>query len=166
MGQKIGIQMIDMYVKMIREEFEPLMAALNVREMAIREQVEEQVKRKFGIYDLMMKREHLKLQLTEMTNKLSDWERRQTIDGKYTTKIEYAVESEMEKMRNGLGKQIGEAKKAAIKSVRLMGTSEDVVGIFKDISKQIADMGDQLKALPAPEKTVPRISRRKGTKAK
>ncbi len=166
MGQKIGIQMIDMYVKMIREEFEPLMAALNVREMAIREQVEEQVKRKFGIYDLMMKREHLKLQLSEIDGKLSDWERSQNIDGKYTTKIEYAVEAEMEKMRNGLGKQIGEAKKEAIKSIRLMGTSEDVAGIFKGISQQITDLGSQLRALPAPETAVLRISRRKGTKAK
>lgn len=46
MGKQLGIQMIEMYVGMIRDEFQPLMAELNVREMAIREQVEEKVKKK------------------------------------------------------------------------------------------------------------------------
>ena len=165
MGKQLGIQMIDMYVGMIRDEFEPLMAELNVREMAIREQVEEQVKRKFGIYDLMMEREHMKLQLAEIDSKLSSWENRTHIEGKFTTKIDYAVEAEMEKRRNGLGKLIEKAKSDAIKSIRLMGTTNEVVGIFKDISKQVADMGVQLRTLPAPEMVVPAITSRKKKKA-
>lgn len=165
MGKQLGIQMIEMYVGMICDEFHPLMAELSVREMAIKEQVETQVKRKFGIYDLMMEREHLKLQLAEIDSKLSLWEGRTYIAGKYTTKIEYAVEAEMVKLRNGLGKQIQEAQSAAIKGIRLMGTTNEVVGIFKDISKQVADMGEQLRALPAPETVVPAITTRRKKKA-
>ena len=165
MGKQLGIQMIDMYVGMLRDEFQPLMAELNVREMAIKEQVEEQVKKDFGIYDLMMEREHLKLQLAEIESRLSSWEGRTYIAGKYTTKIEYAVEAEMEKLRNGLGKQIQAAQSEAIKSIRLMGTSNEVVNIFKEIGKQVADMGVQLRALPAPETLIPAITTGRKKKA-
>lgn len=165
MGKQLGIQMIEMYVGMIRDEFQPLMAELNVREMAIKEQIEVRVKRKFGIYDLMMEREHLKLQLAEIDSKLSSWEKNQYIEGKFTTKIDYAVGVEMGKLRNGLGKQIQEVKSEAIKSIRLMGTSNEVVNIFKDISKRVADMSVQLRALPAPETLVPAVSLRQKKKA-
>ncbi len=165
MGKQLGIQMIEMYVGMIRDEFQPLMAELNVREMAIKEQIEARVKKDFGIYDMMMEREALKLQLAEIDNRLSSWEKRTYMYGKYTTKIDYAVEAEMEKLRNGLGKQIQEVKSEAIKSVRLIGTSDEVVNIFKDISKQVADMSGQLQALPAPETLVPAIKSRRKKKA-
>ena len=165
MGKQLGIQMIEMYVGMIRAEFGPLMAELNVREMAIKEQVEEQVKRKFGIYDLMMEREHLKLQLAEIDGRLSSWENGSYIGEKYTTKIEYAVEAEMGKLRNGLGKKIKEVKSESIKSIRLMGTSDEVAGIFTDIGRQIADMGVQLRALPAPETLIPAITSKEKKKA-
>lgn len=113
----------------------------------------------------MMEREHLKLQLAEIDSRLSSWEKRTYIGGKFTTKIEYAAEADMEKLRNGLGKQIQEAQSAAIKGIRLMGTTNEVVGIFKDISKQIADMSVQLRALPAPETVVPAITTRRKKKA-
>lgn len=165
MSKQMGIKMIEMYVEMVNKEFHPLMAELDVREMALKEKIETQVKKKFGIYDMMVEREHLKLQLAEIDNKLSSWERRSYISGKYATKVEYAVEAEMEKLRNGLGKQIQDTKKGAIKSIRLMGTSAEVVAIFKDIGKQMADMSTQLRALPAPESMVPRITSRRKKKA-
>ena len=66
MSVKMGITMIEMYCKMVEEQFAPITQTLKVHNMALQDMCEKEAKKELGIYDKMIYASQLELELKEL----------------------------------------------------------------------------------------------------
>jgi len=145
---QLGIKMIEMYCKMIEDEFGPLEKRVEERvTQAIKDEVEKQVKIDLGIYEMYMQKEALQLQINEIEKKLKKYENREYEGGWRSSLIEREVSKRLNKLNEPLTK-IQEARDSIIKKVKLTGVSTDVKEIFDGIAAEISNLKQTYGALP------------------
>ena len=150
---KMGIQMIEMYCKMIQDEFAPIRAELQSRESELRSKIEIEVKKDLGIYDLYQKKAEFQAKLDEINRQLIGWERKEHTPIGYLSPIEHRVAVVLEKVRNGLFKSVNEKMNQLIWNVKLSGIDKDTKDVFDELPKIILDFKQELAKLPAPKVT-------------
>jgi len=147
---KLGITMIEMYVKMVRDEFAPLVSEIEMHESNLRDEVEIKVKKKLGVLKLYEEKAALTYRLGEINAKLDKYERHAHVDGYgRMTIIDRMVKDHMRMHSNGVSNTINTARDGAIKEIRLSGISGDIKKVFDSIPDIIAKL---TKALPVPKK--------------
>jgi len=150
MGKTLGIGMIEMYTKMVREEFAPIISNLNARREVEKHNTEVEVRKELGIYNMTVKRMKLKAELDELDRQLKSYEQSKYY-GK-PAKIDKLVNAKMEERKNGLLKETEVIQRDLIHRIKLAGVAGDVKTVFDDLPKMIEPLQKKLKALPATKK--------------
>jgi hypothetical protein len=152
-NKAIGIGMIEMYSKMIKDEFQPVISQLTARRTVEKANMEIAVRKEMGIYQMTIKKFKLQAQLEELKRQLKGYEEKQNlkIDGKfiYQSKIDHLVDAKMAEKKNGLLLEAETVKNDLIKRIKLAGVHGDVKAVFDDLSKLFEPIKKELKALPA-----------------
>lgn len=153
MAQKqMGINMIEMYVNMVKEEFEPLMAQLNARETVMRSNMEVEVRKELGIYNMTIKKHKLQAELDELNRQLKEFEDKKHYDKYgYSSRISQVVDAKMAERKNGIRVEIESLRDHMIKRIKLAGLTGDIKQAFDDLPKLIEPLKKKLKELPAPK---------------
>jgi len=147
---KMGPTMIDMYCKMIEEQFAPLLAELRVRDQDLKKQVEIAVKKDLGIYGLFEKKAQLELELSEVKRQLKYWEDREHGPLGYKTPVEEKVDVIMNRSKNGINQEVNKAMNDLVYKVKLSGLDDDIKSVFDDLPKVVEQMAKKIEKLPAP----------------
>lgn len=142
--------MIDMYCKMIEEQFAPLLAELRVRDQDLKKQVEIAVKKDLGIYNLFEEKAKLELQLSEIKRQLKYWEDREHGPFGYKTPVEERVDVVMNKSKNGINQEVTKAMNDLIYKVKLSGLDDDIKSVFDDLPEVVKNLSKKIDKLPAP----------------
>lgn len=150
---KMGIQMIDMYTNMIRDQFAPLIQTFDSRDVLLREQVTVEVKKELGIYELTLKRAKLELAAEEIDKQLKSYEKKEYKQGYgHKTQIEILVDDRMRELRNGTRKEVEKARDDMIFKVKVSGVSGDTKEVFDSLPGIIEELTEKVAKLPAPKK--------------
>jgi len=151
MGKLLGVTQLQMYEKMITEEFQPIINALEARGNDIRQDVVQRVKKQFGIYKLEAKISAAKIQLNELEdekqNLMGHPSYNANVDFHSTSIIGKEITRIMENLNSPL-KETRRIQSNVIKNLRLSGIGEDVQKVFTDLETTIEDLTYKLKALP------------------
>lgn len=147
---KMGITMIEMYCGMIKEQFAPIIAELNVRDQELRNQVEVAVKKELGIYQLYEKQASLELQLSEVKRQLAYWEEKERGPLGYMTPVQEKVKVVMDKSRNGISQEVKNTMNDIIYKVKLSGLDDDMKNVFDSLPGIIDALQKKVSKLPAP----------------
>lgn len=155
MGKTLGIGMIEMYTKMVKDEFAPIISQLNARREVEKHNTEVEVRKDIGIYDMTVKRFKLKAQLDELERQLKSYEQSQYY-GK-PSKLDALVKAKMDERKNGLLKETETIQNDLIKRIKLAGVAGDIKEVFETLPELIAPLEKKLKALP-PMKKIKRLA--------
>lgn len=139
MGKGLSMGMIQMYIGLIEDEYEPLINMLQAKTEAVKPDIEKQVKVDMGIYDLLMEKTAVETRLSEIKKKLSD-----LVGSYYDTTS--CVQSEINKRLLDMNmplKQAMASKEAALKKIKLMGAGDDVKQIFETLASEVALMAKE-----------------------
>jgi hypothetical protein len=152
MGKTLGIGMIEMYTKMVRDDFAPIISQLNARRTIERANMEITVRKELGIYNLTVKKFKLQAELGEIERQLKSYEEKTNvkINGRfeYESKIGHVVNAKMAEAKNGLLKETEISRNQMIKRIKLAGVHGDIKKVFDDMSSFIEPLQKQLKKLP------------------
>jgi hypothetical protein len=147
--KQLGIGMIEMYSKMIAEEFAPIISQLNARRSVETANMEIQVRKELGIYNRTIKKFKLEAELAELNRQLKVYEENSSYErGGWCSKIDEIVNAKMEATKNGLLKETEVIRDDLIKRIKLAGVHGDIKTVFDDLSALIAPLQKKLKALP------------------
>jgi hypothetical protein len=159
---KMTISMIDMYCKMVNEQFEPIITVLQSHYNKIEEQCRLAAKKELGIYDKLMREAKLKLELKELAAELDEYTKSKHVNNKWiSSKIDQLTNQKMDKAKNGFYKKVEAAQQAMIYKIKLSGLEGDTKEVFNDLPGVIADLTKELKQLPPPNKILKQISNKK-----
>ena len=147
MGTQIGIQMIEMYVKMVNEQFAPLINEVEGNEDQLKEVVKDQLFQELGINKLEAEKAALQLKLDRLNDKIDKYTGTSWQNGKYVKLIDHLVNIEVEKL-NGVGTQIRDAKTAMVNQVKMIGAVADVQKAFAELPGIISGLAKKVKAIP------------------
>lgn len=148
MSKTLGIGMIEMYTKMIKTEFQPLISSLQARRTVEKANTEIEVRKELGIYDLTVKKFKLEAQLDEIKRQLQTYEDTNYKRGKYVSKIDEVVNAKMAERKNGLLAKTEKIRNDLIKRVKLAGVNADVKEIFEDLPALLEPLQKEIKTLP------------------
>jgi len=150
---KMGIQMIEMYSSLIREEFRPLIDQIKHLENEEKKVIEDEVRKELGIYDLWVKEAKLKVQLKIIEEKMSEWTKKSYgTNHEFTSPFDDAVNAKILRGKNGLAKEIRSAEHNMIKRIKLSGVTGDTAKAFANLPKVIKRLTIKLdKTLPEPK---------------
>ena len=145
MSKQIGVQMIDMYCNMIKDQFQPIIDILNHREKLLQKNLEIEARKELGIYDLYVKKAKLKLELDEIKRQLDGWESRDRHpDGTYGTPVEHLVQVKLTSLRSPIRKEVDEILQKLIYKIKLSGLNADAKEVFTDLPNIIKELSDKL----------------------
>ena len=147
---KLGIQAIEMYCSMVREQFAPLLSELRSREHGIKENLEIHVKKDLGIYNLYVKKAKLKVELEETERQLKGWETKTHTPMGYVDPIEERVNVLLRKSRNGIAGEVRKEMNDMIFAIKLSGLDADTKSVFDKLPGVIGKLTNKVNKLPAP----------------
>ena len=153
MAVKMGITMIEMYCKMIREQFKPITEALDARNIDLKEICEKQAKKDLGIYDKMILLAQLELEIRELKEDLASFTQSNNSNS-YKSKIKRLTDLKMETAKNGFHKKVDQAMNDMIFKIKISGLEGDTKEIFKHLPGTIESLTKDLKKLPSPTKNL------------
>lgn len=152
---KLGITMINMYVDLVNQEFQPLVDQVQHLENLMRTKVEDDVKKELGIYDLWVKKAQLEMELQQVQDYMNEWTKNKHRDGEWTSKLDQAVNAKIASTKNGIAGEVRDAKAKAIKQIKLSGVSGDTEIVFSELPKTLKTLTSKLeKAIPKPRKKI------------
>lgn len=143
----MSLSMIKMYEGMVKQEFSPLKCFLEERTVQVRQQVEQEVKKELGIYDLYVEETALKVRSKEIEGTLEVYENKGWRNGKYCSRIEEMVENRLTE-KDGVLKGLLDAEKTAVKALRLCGAQKEVLKVFEALPLVLEELKKTVKALP------------------
>jgi hypothetical protein len=129
---------------MIKENFSPILSELIAHEDMVRQEIETEVKKDFGVYDLYIEKAKLKLQLEEISNRLSAFESKYAQDGDYTSKITHEVNRRMKKLRSPFRQEVEAIQNDLIYKIKLSGINIDIRGVFANMPEIIRELQGKL----------------------
>ena len=154
MAKALGIKQIEMYENMIEEDFAPLITILRSRTMGIRGSVEKQVKKDFGVYDLLAEKAALTERIVEIekqTKKLTETRgHHNTTSGKweYISEIDKEVNRKLEELNEPLS-TARKSKDEVVRGIRLSSIPTDIKTLFTRSEKILKQLNKEAKKLPA-----------------
>jgi predicted nucleic acid-binding Zn-ribbon protein len=155
----LGVQALEMYEKMIKKEFQPIIDILEARGNSIRQKAVQQAKTKFGVYELEAKIKTMDIRLQELKDELGNlvghyqYLSDNSIVGKEISKIMDQLNHPLAEVRNKRDK--------SIKQLRLSGLPNEIQEVFKELDNTILKLTDDVKKLPPITKVVKQIGRKK-----
>ena len=150
---KLGINMIEMYCKMIKESFEPILETLKTRDFELEEQCRTQAKKELGIYDKMVNLSKLKLQIGQLKEELLSFTEKNYTNS-HKNKIDRLTDEKMKIVRNGFHDKVHATMKDMIYKVKLSGLDSDTKSVFNEMPDIIKSLTSELKQLPDPSKRI------------
>ena len=148
---KMGINMIEMYCKMIQESFEPIFETLKTRDFELEEQCKIQAKKELGIYDKMVKLSRLELELVQLKEELFGFTEKNYQNG-HKNKIERLVDEKMKVVRNGFHDKVYATMQDMVYKIKLSGLDSETKSVFDQMPDVIKSLTSELKQLPDPSK--------------
>lgn len=150
MAKPLGPQMIEMYVDMIKQDFDPLITRLKNRTHGLKPKITKQVKIDLGIYELYQEKAALNVRLDEIKSRLAEFEVTQPEwrdgDGSWRSRIDKEVAERMDAVNEPLTEAIT-TRGRLIREIKLSGIGEDIKttfdalpGILKDLAEKFADL--------------------------
>ena len=149
----LGVNQLQMYERMIKDEFKPIIDVLEARGNNVRGEVVQQVKAKFGLYELDIKIKAAEVQLTELKGE------RTNLTGnlsRYSAEADFTNDSivgkEVTRTMDSLNQPLADAKNkrnAAIKELRLSGLPEQIQNVFIRLDDLVEKLEADIKKLPA-----------------
>ena len=159
MTAKMGINMIEMYCKMVKEQFLPITNTLNSQDMLLREQCATQAKKDLGIYEKMTRLAKLKLEKQTIELELKAFTESFYAGGnRHQSKVDQLTDEYLKQSRNGFHVKVREAMDSMIFKIRLSGLDGDTKKIFEELPAVVKQFQKELKKLPAPAKRLKKIS--------
>ena len=152
MTAKMGINMIEMYCKMVKEQFEPINQTLAVHNMALHDMCEKEAKKELGIYHKMTRMAQLSLELKELESELDSFTKQIRHNNSWKTKIELLTEEKMKVLQNGFETKVEKTMNDMIFKIRISGLDGETKKVFEDLSGVIASLNKEIKKLPPPTK--------------
>jgi len=147
MGKTIGVQMIQMYEKMVQDDFGPLMSKLEARTEGIKDQVEIQVKKDMGVYGLYEEQAALNLRLKEIGEKISGVEKKRYVNGVYVSKIGEEVGRRLAILNAPLN-EVRSAAGSMVRQIRLSGVGQDIKNVFEAMPDLLEEFTEKFGSLP------------------
>lgn len=149
MGKMLGIKSVEMYVGMIKDDFDPLINSLVARGAGIEEEVEKQVKIDFGVYKFYQEKAALELRLREINTKLGEFETKTySEDKRYESKIDREKRKRVDEL-NGPLLESTKVRDDLIRQVKLSGVGDDLKNVFEGLSIVVAELNEKFGDLPA-----------------
>jgi len=147
MGKGLSLGMIEMYVDLVKKEYEPLISMLKAKSEAMRSKIEIQVKKDFGIYNMLAELEAIDIRREEIKDKLKEFNDNYWSSNGNLCKVDQEVNRRVREMFTPLA-EAEIAQEAALKKIKLMGAGDDVKKIFDNLTEEIRLLTDSFKALP------------------
>ena len=155
---KMGINMIEMYCKMIKENFEPIFETLKARDFKLEEQCRIQAKKELGIYDKMVKLSQLKLQVKELKDELEMYTKTD-YHNNHKSKVQRLTDEKMKIVRNGFHDKVHATVRDMVYKIKLSGLDSETKSVFDQMPDVIKSLTSQLKQLPDPSKKMKRLTK-------
>lgn len=165
---QITKRMIDMYIDMVKDEFKPVIESLTDRTTTIRNEIEDQVKKELGYYELEAQLAALCLKITEVSEKLHQLKGtlrfgigKDTVVPFWDNDQPSLIRTETEKRLKQINQPLVDATNtmnAAIRKVKLMSCGKDFANIMQDITIQVALLASNVKQLPPIEEDLKQIA--------
>lgn len=150
--KSLGINLINMYEKMVNEDFDPLISSLIARCAGVKERVVTQVKKDLGIYKLYEEQAVLEVRLNEIKRSLKEYEdqyHRSSDSGyRYISRIDVAVEKKLTEINAPL-REVAAVKESLLRQIRLAGVGQEIKSTFDGLPSLIADLTEKFGSLPA-----------------
>jgi len=159
MSRQLGITQINMYVDMVTAEFAPVIAILEGRTEGVKPYIGEQVKKEFGIYELLAERAALEERIRQIEN-LTESYTKKNYDiqvGGYRCKLDAEVEKRIELLNRPLA-ETKATRDAIIKQIKLASAVPEVKSMFEEIGNEVTRLAEKAKSLPPIEKEMKQIS--------
>ncbi len=156
MGQSLGINMIDMYVKLVEEEFAPLFTMAEIQIAAIRPHVERKVKVDLGIDEIDMEIATYKAAIAELEDRKNHymktvWKKNQQVS-KFHSEVEMRLENINEPYRD-----LKATAKQMVKKIKLSGSTPEIATAMAHVDEVCEKLAARFEALPSPEVTIKRL---------
>ena len=151
MSKPLSIGMIQMYVDMAEKEYNPLIAALQAKSEVLRDKIKTEVKKDFGIYNLIAEYQAINVRKQEIMKKLRSFHNgyiNESNEIPCLSKVSEEVNRRIEALFPMLQK-VQEEKDTIIKKIRLMGAGDDVKSVFEDIAANVAMLATSINNMPA-----------------
>ena len=155
---KMGINAINMYCDMVKQQFGPILSELRSRNSELRSQIEIEVKKELGIYDLYVKQAKFKAQLAEIERQLKGWETKSHTPSGYMDPIEEKVNVILNKSKNGLMKDVEKEMNEMIFAIKLSGIDSNTKAVFDKLPGIIKKFAEKVVKLPPPAKMTKMIT--------
>jgi Mg2+ and Co2+ transporter CorA len=163
---QITKSMIDMYIGMVKDEFKPVIDALKSRTDKIKNEIEDQVKKELGYYELEAQKAALELKLTEVRKKL--WEMKGGLGHHnyddhyyYNNNSPMLIETETERRLKQVNQPLVQAESTmndAIKKVKLMSCGKEFANVMASIADQVDILANNIAQLPPIEEDIKQIT--------
>jgi Mg2+ and Co2+ transporter CorA len=163
---QITKSMIDMYIGMVKDEFKPVIDALKSRTDKIKNEIEDQVKKELGYYELEAQKAALELKLTEVRKKL--WEMKGGLGHHnyddhyyYNNNSPMLIETETKKRLKQVNQPLVQAESTmndAIKKVKLMSCGKEFANVMDSIADQVGILANNIAQLPPIEEDIKQIT--------
>ena len=145
----LGVMQLDMYEKMINKEFKPIIDILEARGNNIRAEVVQQVKKKFGLYELEAKIKAVEVQLKELKGE------EESLVGNVNYSTDFnnhsIIGKEVSRMMSQLNHPLAEVEEKrdkTIKELRLSGLPDEIQKVFTTLDVTVTKLTADMKKLP------------------
>lgn len=151
------ISMIKMYEDMIEQDFDPIIKILKARGEAVKDTVVVDVKKDLGVYDLLMRKAKLELELAEIKEQVERKTKSVRIMGTfdYKSPIDIEVERRMEEINAPLSEAI-RFRDGLLRQIKLSSGTPEVRAVFEKLPEEINQWKERVLGLP--EITVRQLS--------
>lgn len=151
----LSVTHMNMYCDMVERKFKPLIGMLEKLNAAKSCEIETQVKKDFGIYDLVIEKKALEVRLAEVKSKVSEFMDKQSgyRDGNYRNNMPSQVEEETKRRMDLLNEPLMVAKaerESMLDQIKLATAGAEVKAIFERLEMMIAQKTEEAKSLLPP----------------
>lgn len=148
--KSLGINLINMYEKMVREDFDPLITMLKARFAGFKDKILAEVKRDFGVYELYEEQAAVELRLKEIKESLQKYEKAQyqPLGGGWISLIDEEVKKRM-KLLNAPLTEVEANRESVLRTIRLAGVGQEIKSTFEAMPSIITDLTEKFANLPA-----------------
>lgn len=165
MSTKMGITMIEMYCKMVKEQFAPIKETLDARDMLLKEECEIVAKKELGIYEKMVRIAKIALELQELKLQVNSYHESYFTDGiRHDSKINQLTKEKMKMVKNGFHKKVDKLMNDMVYKIKLSGLDNETKSVFEELPEIIENLSKELKQLPPPTKGLKLIKGKKTPK--
>ena len=155
-SKALGINLINMYEKMVREDFDPLISILTARCAGVKEKIVTQVKKDFGIYKLYEEKAALQVRISEIEKGLREYEVQNHRAGGEGYRFVSRIDDEVEKRLTELNAPLQEVtanKESILRQIRLAGVGQEIKSTFEGLPEVIRELSERFANLPAISET-------------